>query len=706
MPRSILNTLSQSRAEFDLRHLLCVLLTNKALAMLKRGKSASALRAFKKSLEIARAEGFWEFEVRATEGISRIQYKAGAFDDAHASMLDLLELAKKASLYEFEMTALHGLWVVSALKREPKSAARHFARLTGVARKRRSHAWLVRALVDKSRPIGENGFAAPDPRIFRQLIRAESRREETVAAGWLWLALARMEVDTDEAISALQKCDPRLDHNPEMAQAVISAYESVYQLQWKSGKLDGAIKTLDMVARLAKACGLDARAVAAIDEKGCCLQRAGKYSEAVPVHERAAGRAKRLGLDAQQLRSLHNLAECHRRAGDAAAAIAVFDDAIAAAAAVGDDSAIIAIKHGRALSLELLGEVDAASSLFKECRDRSAAIGCWAEYVRACEALANSSWDRGRKKTAVRQYETALAACEKNHVFAAAPRIALNLSRLLRELGQASKGRRLLAKHIDAVADPFNRSEYHSTLAELSEEAGRTEDAREHWHAAIEAGEAVGDDDSVAYCRSQLAELEFAGGRHAVSIAELETLLKQNLSAEDRAIALTQLLKALFRADSENRAAEVFVLAREHMQKHGLRLHLIDIYMSLFDRNWSGSRASRLSALQAYAVAFVEAAEAPHPAGDLGKIIGHAMRKLSGRRTAPTVRQLGWLSDQFTGWLTDHLGDGASLVSWLTMPLRYAATVIPLGNDSARRREEHDRFFRELSEGGNVENAS
>jgi tetratricopeptide (TPR) repeat protein len=390
--------------------------------------------------------------------------------------------------------------------------------------------------------------------------------------------------------------------------------------------------------------------------------------------------------------SLHNLAECHRRLGEADAAVNLFEEAKIIAAELDDMESVIQIDHGRALALETHPDYDSALSLFKECRSQSAQIACWPEYVRACEAIANLSWRRGRKKTAVKQYETALIACEEHGVLDAMPRIAFNLSRLLWLLGHAPKARRLLAKHIDAVVDPFLLSDFHSTFAELCEETNRFEDARKHWRIAVGSAKAVGNKDDVAYCRSQFAEFERKQNNPNFSVRELEALLKGKLSAEDRAIALKQLLNTLLQAKSESRATEVFNLAQEHMRQHGFREHLIDIHMSIFDHNWNGNRESRLNSLQAYVGAFVAAAE--DPAGDeyFGRIMGHVMRKLTVRSTAPPLRQLEWLHTRFDEWLSDQLSDG-ELISTLTMLLRSAKRLIPFNNNPVRLLVEHESFY-------------
>jgi len=357
---------------------------------------------------------------------------------------------------------------------------------------------------------------------------------------------------------------------------------------------------------------------------------------------------------------------------------------------------VIQIDHGQALAQKALGDNDTAAALFKECRSRSARIGFWSEYVRACEAIANLSWSRGRKKTAVKQYESALAACQEHHVFDAMPRIALNCSRLLRLFGQAKKSRRLLAKHIDAVVDHLQLSDFHSTLAGLCEEAQRSGDARKHWRIAIESAEAVGNDDDIAYCGSQFAEFERTQNKPDLSVRQLEKLLDGRLSAEDRATALKQLFDVLLEANSEARAVEVFEVAQKHMRKYGFRAHLIDIHMSVFDHNWNGNRESRLNSLQAFVGAFVAAVEDPESEYYLGAILEHVMRKLAERSTAPPLGQLEWIHVWFEEWLTDQLNYCPELISALIMPLRYAKRLIPFNADPLRMLDEIERFYRDL----------
>ncbi len=685
--------------DFDLRYLRSLLLHNKANTLLQVGKRTESLRTFKKALKIADAEGFSELTVRSTEGICRVHFIRGSLDEAETSMLDLLGLSKDAALREFEMTAHHGLWAVYSLKNDMKLAKRHFTSLTRIARKLTSYEWLVRALVDKSKSIDADGFGVEDPKTLSQLIRAESRRNDPLATGWLWHALAQILADqnVDGAIDALLRCIECFSHEPDMIAGVLDAHEDIYVLQWESGRFAEAIQTLDTIARLAKDHRVSVSEIAAIDQKGFCLQELGRYSEAMPLHKRAAGRAKRLGLEDQTVTSLHNLAECHRRSGDPASAVKVFEDARVVATDLNDVESVIQIDHGLALALESLQDYDAAVSLFRNCRSRSAKTGCWPEYVRACEAIANLSWSRGRMKTAVKQYEAALAACKEHDVLDAMPQIAFNLSRLLRLLGRTQHARRLLAKHIDAVDDPLLFSGFHSTLAELCEETNRIEDSRRHWRIAVESAEAVGNEDDIVFCRSQFEEFERKQDTQNVSVCELEALLKRELSAEDRATILKQLFNALLQAKSERRAKEVFDLAQEHMQQHDFTAHLIDIYMSVFDYNWHGNRESRFNSLQAYVGAFAAAAEDSEFDEYSGKILGHVMRTLTERTTAPPLRQLEWLHTRFDEWLSDQLSDGEH-ISILEMPLRYAKRLIPFNDNPVRMLEEHEKFGRELDE--------
>jgi tetratricopeptide (TPR) repeat protein len=287
--------LAESIAEdFNLRHLRSLLLNNKAHSLLQDGKRTEALRTFKKALKIVDAEGFSELRVRSTEEICRIHFLTRSLDDAETSMLDLLRLAKEAAFPEFEMTAHHGLWAVYSLKNDMKLATRHFASLTRLARKHKSYEWLVPALVDKSRSIDGDGFGAADPKKLQKLISAESRRNDALATESLWHALAQIlaDHDADTAVTSLLRCIECFSRDPDMIADVLDAHEYIYVLQWESGRFQEAIETLDTIARLAKVHRDGASDLAAIDQKGFCLQELDRLTEAMPLHARDAKRSK------------------------------------------------------------------------------------------------------------------------------------------------------------------------------------------------------------------------------------------------------------------------------------------------------------------------------------------------------------------------------------------------------------------------------
>lgn len=684
----------------QLVHLQVLLLYNKANTLFEAGKRSKAYHAFKKARRLAETEGFVEIHVRATAGVSSVLYSMGRLNEAESCLEELLKLSKEAELHEYEMTAHHGLWAVKTRLGNPDGGSRHFQALARLARKRKAPHWLIRSLIDKSRPLQSGDFIGADPKQLKKLIQREARRKDKSATAALLIELARICVPDDlaDAIDAIRKCIACCEGEEELIEQLFDAYEFLYTVYWDfTNQFGEAISTLDTIAKVAKRHGNMEKELAAIDQKGTCLQDLDRCREALQLHRRVSGRARKSKLLGLEVNSLHNLAECYRRLGDTNAALRGFKAARKVAADSGDGASIIQIDHGRALTLENAQEFDEASALFRECRDHSRRMQWWSEYVRTCEAIANLSWTRGRKRTAVKQYEKALLECDNRDVIEAKPRIAFNLSRLLRLLGHTRAAHKVLATHIDLVDNTLLLSDFHSTLAELCEETNRLDDARVHWKIAVQSAESVGDKDKISYCRSNYAEFERRNGDPKRTTRELDELLKDKLSPQDRGIALMQLFKALLQRKAEKRAEEVFHSAQEHLQEHGLTEQLIDLYMATFDHNWIGNRESRFNALQAYVAAFGAALTDRECEERLSRIIGHVMIKLTQPETAPSLPQLRWLADRLGKWLNEQFRK-SEFISMLMHPLRYAEKLIPFNSDPVRFLKEHERLFKDFSD--------
>ncbi|WP_197440158.1 tetratricopeptide repeat protein [Polystyrenella longa] len=683
----------------QLAHLETLLLNNKGNTLFEAGKRSEALRVFKKAKRLAYKEGFDELLVRATEGISRVLYSMGKLDEAKLRMEELLELATKTELFEFVMTAHHGLWAANTRLGDYEDGSRHFQALTRLARKRKAEHWLIRGLVDKSRPIQDGNFIEADLKTLKEMITKEARRKNKTATAALWFKLAQICVPNDisAATDALHKCIVCCEDEKELVETLLEAYELLYTLYWDlSGQFEDAIEILDSIVRVAKRHSSVEIELAAINQKGVCLQALSRGREALQHHKRVSELARKQKLPWLVVKSLQNLAECHLRLGDTNAALRVFKKARIVAAESGDEASVIQIDHGRALTLVNTQEFDEATVLFKECRARSLRMELWSEYVRACEAIANLSWTRGRKKTAVKLYEKALSECDARDVVEWKAQIAFNLSQLLRLLGDFRKAHKVLSHNIDLVDDVFLLSEFHSTLAELCEETNQLDDAREHWQIAVQSSENVGDEDEIVYCRSGYAKFERRHGDQKRTIRELDELLKGKLSTEDRGIILKQLFKTLLERKSEKRAESIFLTAQDHLQKYELKEQLIDLYMAAFDHNWIGNRESRFNALQAYVAAFLTAAADTKVEEQLGDIMGRTLLKLTQLETAPSLTQLEWLTSRLENWLTEQLGE-AELISTLMHPVRYAEKLIPFNKNPVRFLEEHARLFAEFT---------
>lgn len=680
-------------SENGFKYVVAVLLFNKANSLLSAGKYSEAIRTYARAKRLAYVEHFEELHVCALEGICRVQYKSGKLQAAQREMNKLLQYAEKAAMTEYVMIAQHGLWAIKTRSGDVAGALKHFKTLIRLARKERSIDWTVRALVDRSRPVRNGDFAEPDPRLLKSLIQTESCRNDKATVAVLWLELARVlcPQHVRGAFDAVGKCIEFCEGDSGAIDLLLDAYEFQFTLYWDFDRdVCEAMKSLDSIVSIAQKFGKIEKELSAVGQKGSCLLELNRGKEALRLLESVADRARKHKMNLLATESLYNLAECNVRLGKIDAAVLAFKMARKIAVASKDIPLLIEIDQGQARALESSNNFGEALKLYKQCRNRARRFGLWSEYLQACGAIADLSWKRGRIKTAVMQYRMALIACETHKDVEVRATIALNLSRLLRDQGEAYEACRILRKNSDFVSDPSLIPDYYSTLAELLAETDQLDDARKTYQVAIKAAEEICDDDQLVYCRSSYAAFELNQGNSRRSSQELEELLSYELSNEDRGIILMQLLSSLLQRKSEKRAGEVFRVALEHLQAHGPSERLVDLHMTLFDYNWSGNRSSRFVSLQSYVSAFGAAVSCDDCVESLSSVMSHVILKLTQHQTAPTLRQLNWLGWQLETWLIDQLSS-TDLISVLMYPIRYAEKMIPFNRDPVKLLEMHKR---------------
>ena len=688
--------------ELDLRHLRTILLDNRAHTQIDCGKQSAALRTARRALRIATDEGFIDFAIRSREKMARIYFARKDLMKAELSLTELLRLSVRTEAVDFMITAHHGLAIVYAIQQKTTERDHHFWAAVRIARNHKRTAWLVRARVDMTRDVTLGDFGPPDLTRLRRYALAEKRRGDDLSAGAVLDAIAsHIEVSGDfESAMAIHENALELFHKAtDGVDFAFSAYQTLAQHRWDAGHFEKAMCWLQQLESFATKHLQPQKCVAALDQRGTCLQELNRHAEALRLHQRAAKSARRLGLRKQLLTSLHNLGECHRRMKSYRRAIDCFQEAKSVATELDDFEAFTSAQHSEALVYSARGEFSAARSILEQCRYQAARYEKWAEHIRAWEALGNLSWQRGRAQTAVRQYNRALKECEDHNVDWMCTRIALNCARLLKTLGQPKKACQLLSKYIDQAGNDPSAQELHSTMAELYLECRQHEEAEKHFLAAKDAAVAIGDADEATYCASQLAEVYRVQNNHSASTQLLDGLLKGEMAVEDRGTILKQLFEVLFESEQSNRAQTVFDEAQAFFRKHGLIGHLIDLYMMVFDENWKGDRKARLNALQMYAVATLEAFRAGRNDKYLDKIFGHVLKTMVRQPTASTPRQLAWLSHNLKKWLVERFGANAKVIAILDWPIRSSQRLLPFAGDPQKLHAEFQRMNRENDTG-------
>ena len=151
---------------------------------------------------------------------------------------------------------------------------------------------------------------------------------QRIAAG-LWKMVARNiaftgnERDASGAYAAAHKC---LSLSQDSAAEKLELYREWFGRVWQARRYGEAIDLLRNLEDSAQQYGFKADAIAAMDQRGVCLQELGKHAEGEALHRAAAAAAETIGNLDQQERSLNNLGEALRSLGRDEEAIQVLND--------------------------------------------------------------------------------------------------------------------------------------------------------------------------------------------------------------------------------------------------------------------------------------------------------------------------------------------------------------------------------------------
>jgi tetratricopeptide (TPR) repeat protein len=390
---------------------------------------------------------------------------------------------------------------------------------------------------------------------------------QLIAAG-LWKMIGRNggstdnEFDSFRAYEAAEKC---LSLSPDSAGAKLELYREWYGRLWLARRYTEAIERLRILEDTARQNGFKADAIAAMDQRGVCLQELGNHAEAEALHRASATAAEKLGNDRQQEASLNNLGESLRFLDRNEEAVRVLSNSEKVSRRARRLESAISTAHNRALALQSLGRVDEAGRTLRRCRDEAADHLFWYEHVRAREGLANLAWSKGKVLTALNLYRNVMREARKRRIRALEPRIALNLSRLLSARKEPKAGLRLLEKFRLQFDQFVDAHLYFQTLADLYEQCGCPREAAVAWAAARSCAKTSGDADAEHYLASREARALEQNRNGKLSDTALRSLLKTERDPSRRTNLLIQrLLATKSKSVAQRSCDEALRLCTEH----------------------------------------------------------------------------------------------------------------------------------------------
>ncbi len=251
------------------------------------------------------------------------------FPKTHQVGRDLLRIAERSGNTDNELSARHMMAVSSLARRNPQSE-KEFGAAIRTARAKKADHWLIRCLVDSSRSVTARGLGQPQISPLRRSATIESKRGNHLIAGRLWRTVARIcaasksdQVASNAYTAAANVLARLCDCIPE----TLDVYREWFTWAWDAQWYSEALRVLLGSEKLARKSGDERSTIAAMDQRGVCLQELGKYAEGEALHRTAAAAAHRMGDVEQQERSLNNLGEALRHLDRDDEAISVFHKA-------------------------------------------------------------------------------------------------------------------------------------------------------------------------------------------------------------------------------------------------------------------------------------------------------------------------------------------------------------------------------------------
>jgi tetratricopeptide (TPR) repeat protein len=675
---------SRAAARLGLLHEEALSTYNRGRALQDLGKMKAALRHYAKARALAAPDGYTDILLLSVNALGSGAFEVGQYKRAHRFGVELLALARRINHQEYELGALHML-AVSSLAIRGRESAREFRAGLSVARERRDDKWTVKFLVDSTRSSVKKGAGLPDPQKLRQIATSETAHRCYRIAGKLWEMVARINAlcgADQKASDAYGIAIDNFTSDAGSTRSGLAVYRNWSSWAWQVRRYDEALRVLSAAEVLARQCGEKSDAIAAMDQRGVCLQELGRHAEAESLHRAAASAARRIGDIEQEERSLNNLGEALRHLDRLPEAIRALRNAERVARTAQRYDSAVSMAHNRALALEAIGKPAESARLLRRCRDEAARRGLWQEYVTAWEALANLTWSEGKPKAALALYRRAQREARERRLLELEPRIALNFARLLRS---ENKGKIALRKleplrhQFDGFVDSY---QYFGTLAHLYADAGRTLAAAAAWDTAKSRACAAGDIDYTSYCASQRAYALASLGRTKLSQATLREALETEREPERRANLLIQQLELLLSRKSSKLAQATLDEAMRLCTEHGLHDQRAELYLLIGDHDLSGAYDKKFNAFKAYTMAMMISLEF-NLAGS-GEIASHVLFKIAGPDSPLKDDEATRLLDDLHEYLAPKASNGQKAIKLLLWPFAFAAQLFPFRKQPRR----------------------
>jgi len=606
-----------------MRHEHALSIYNQGRALQDAGERRAAIRLFQRARAIAEQGGFADVLRLALNALGATAFEQGEFERSRDYGEALLAAARRVESDEDVLGALHMLAVSHlALGNESEAKAR-FRQAIGKARKRHAHEFLSRCLVDSTRSKTRGGVSDPERIRLERIAKREHTLRSPVAAH-IWRAIARVAAADgreDEVASKAYRTAIRLLSFPSVVPLRVDFSREHFAWAWRRRRYDEALCVLEDIER--RQSRADPRnALAALDERGVCLQKLGRHKDAEPLHRRAAERARRVGEREQEERSLNNLGEALRAQNRCREAINAFRKSEAIAVRGRRYEEALSTAHNRALALEQGGDRRNASLLLRRCRDEARRRHLWREYVRGLEGLGRLAWLDGQPGQSLVLYERGMREAQRRELRELQPQIALSIARLKLGANRAKEGLALLKRFQGAFLRLTDAHDYLATVAGLQNAVGQTTKALESWRASKRHAQALGDLEHVRYCEQHEASIQASIERVGLSEASLRTALTVERRPDGRAALLIQLVTLLLTRKKAVAAQVAFADALRLCGEAHLDARKSELYMAVADSTLSGDRSQQLESLKAYLMALISAIERDADAvADLGSQI-------------------------------------------------------------------------------------